>query len=203
MHGSQESNALTGNIPSEIATIPFLILLSLADSFFTGTVPLEIWTHPVRFFLDVSRNPQLEGSIPTEIGLGALGTLFAYELPSWSGTVPSELGQLANLEDIWINKANLSGSLPTELGNLPKLAWFKIEGNPLTGTLPIGGPNQTALFSVTMNDTMLTGTVPDFLCSIPELIFDCPDVCGCDCACPDEMMLNSTSGDSVSGNSTI
>lgn len=181
----QADHEITGTIPTEFATMTNLLVLAIRDLLVTGTIPLELWTLPFTYLLDFSKNYELEGSIPTAIGLSStIELLFIEKSPTWSGTIPSELGLLDGLTWLMIQNSNLIGSVPMELVGLTSLKHFRIDGNPLTGTFPQDFKNN-ALVEMRMNETMLTGEVPDVLCLVPKLFFDCPDMCGCDCPCSD------------------
>lgn len=145
------------------------------------------------WLLGLSRNSGLKGSIPTEIGLAtSLDTLYVYEMEQWGGTIPSEIGLLTLMLDIDLTEANISGTLPPEIAALPSLTYLWISDNPrLSGTFP--STNQTQFESLRMNATMLTGEIPDSFCLFSELVFDCPDMCGCDCPCLDEDGATNTS----------
>ena len=186
------ANKLTGTIPSEIGLASNLSFFWVFDNFLSGTVPIEMWKHLSLFASSVENNPELGGTLPTEIGLSSSLGVLLIEKTQISGTIPSEVGLLTSMFAIEMGDANLTGTIPTELAALSSLEEFLIRGNPLSGTFPYAMANKSASLQVVrMNDTMLTGKVPDWLCSIEELWFDCPDMCGCDCGCPE---LNASSG---------
>ena len=179
-----------------------LILFLVVDNILSGTVPIEIWTLPSLFAFGVENNAELGGTIPTEIGLPR--SLVALHLggTQMSGTIPSEVGLHTSMFQILMNGANFTGTIPTELAALSDLVYFYINGNPLSGTFPYMMANQSAgLQFVRMNDTLLTGEVPDWLCSLEELWFACPDMCGCDCTCAEEMV--NASGAELGANDTV
>jgi len=178
--------AVTGTIPNCFAQMSALSSFAVHGLLLTGTVPPKLWENPKLFVLDISKNPGLMGTLPTEIGLAtALNSLIAYENDSWSGTVPSETGLLTSLEHVLINESNLSGTLPSEVAGLSNLIWVLIDGNPLTGTVPLNAANSQQLVHLQMNSTLLTGEVPESACGVDPLHFDCPQLCGCDCQCAD------------------
>jgi len=157
---------------------------ALSNNYISGTLPSQIWTLSKLAFLGVERNNGFQGTIPTEIGLASsLKFLVLFETDI-SGTIPSELG-LIDLQafDVW--DSSLKGTLPTELAKLTGLFSLLIHGTDLSGTFPQEFANHTSFYKLRMNDTMLTGEIPASLCSVPELVFDCPEMCGCDCPCSD------------------
>ena len=57
---------LTGNIPSEIGSFPYLTVLNIGNNHLSGTIPAEIGNLTNLTFLRLSFN-NLSGTIPTEI----------------------------------------------------------------------------------------------------------------------------------------
>ena len=55
-----------------------------------------------------------------------------------NGTIPTELGLLSNLEILGLAKSHLTGTIPTEVGLLSNLEWLGLDSNQLTGTVPTG-----------------------------------------------------------------
>ncbi|CAB9526020.1 Leucine Rich Repeat [Seminavis robusta] len=79
------------------------------------------------------REFQLEGTIPTEIGLLTKLTRLELGAAALSGTVQTEFGCVQSLEQLVMS----SVSLPSELGKVGNLTIFKVVNTDLTGSLPV------------------------------------------------------------------
>ena len=82
------------------------------------------------------RNPNLAGTIPSDIGtVTTLASLSLSECGLY-GTMPSELGLLSDMQQMWLYGNQLSGTIPIELGNLKHLNRFEVEQNEIVGVMP-------------------------------------------------------------------
>jgi len=73
--------------------------------------------------LDVSGN-NLQGTIPTTLGLLTNLNILFIDGNQYEGTIPSELGDLESMEKIYLNDNDLVGSIPDELCALEiKIFW--------------------------------------------------------------------------------
>ena len=88
-----DSNRLSGQIPTDLASLDSLEVLRLVGNELTGAIPSELSTLNDLRTLDLFGN-QLTGTIPPELGnLATLTTLnLAYN--QLTGTIPTELGGL-------------------------------------------------------------------------------------------------------------
>ena len=174
----QRDNFFSGNIPSELGLLSKLQIWVATDNLLSGPVPENLWSFPSLLGLDIDKNAGLSGTIPTNI---QLSWGFNIAETSMGGTIPSEVGLLSNFLYITVEHTQVTGTIPTEITNLGKLTYLLVNDNSLTGTFP--AMNSTSLRELRMENTSLTGLVPDAVCGIPDLSFDCPDMCGCDCPC--------------------
>lgn len=78
----------------------------------------------------------LQGSLPTEIGM--LSSLVHLDVSNNRviGTIPEELYDLARLEKIFLYENNLSGTISSRIINLWDLSHYHLGQNKLTGTIP-------------------------------------------------------------------
>ncbi|CAB9498217.1 leucine rich repeat [Seminavis robusta] len=111
-------------------------------------------------------NNDLQGDIPTTVGL--LNHLVSLNLKDnhMAGTIPSELGLLRHLESLDLRSNHLVGTVPTSLGLLTRLTKLHLGGN--TGL-------------VAMTTKTMTDTFPREICDLPLLEeMDClAGVCPC------------------------
>lgn len=76
---------------------------------------------------------QLEGTIPSTIGV--LDDIVTLTLNSNKlvGTIPSQLGGCFRLQTLSLDQNHLTGPIPAELGQLDRLKELRLEMNSLTG----------------------------------------------------------------------
>jgi Leucine-rich repeat (LRR) protein len=116
------------------------------------------------FKLDLQRNYELGGNIPTE--LCRLEELVVLELNdnSHTGTIPECMGKMTALNTLFLSNNALRGSLPARLAGAKSLAMLKLDDNMLTGS-PLSVLNSlTNLFHLFVSGNQFTGNINgDFL----------------------------------------
>ncbi|XP_050212902.1 leucine-rich repeat receptor-like protein kinase PXC2 [Mercurialis annua] len=181
------SNALSGEIPSEISGLSSLLHLNISRNRIFGSIPSSIGEFKMIQVVDFSNN-KLSGRIPSEIGraaslvkLGLEKNSLSGKIPtqitncsslkslilSWnnlSGPVPAAIANLSNLEHVDLSFNNLSGNLPKELANLSHLLSFNISHNHLQGELPLGGFFNTISASAVSGNPSLCGSAVNRSC---------------------------------------
>lgn len=104
---SLRSNYLTGNLPSDVASIPSLQYLFLQHNNFAGSLPISLSSQ--LNVLDLSFN-------------------------SFSGGIPLSIQKLTNLATFYLQNNSISGTIPDL--NLPKLKLLNLSYNNLSGSIP-------------------------------------------------------------------
>ena len=113
-------NQLSGELPSELGSLTYLIILGTKDNQVSGEIPVELANLNYLAALELHGN-QLSGEIPPELGsLPRLGSV-RLEDNQFSGEIPSELGSLSTLEFLHLDGNQLTGEIPPELGGLSSL----------------------------------------------------------------------------------
>lgn len=112
----------------------------------------------------------LEGSLPTILGL--LSNLSSLDLPDnlVKGTIPSEISKLSALSgrlDLSYNR--LTGSIPEPIGSLTDLSELLLQYNRLDGTIPDGILALTSLTSINLGSNLLIGSIPGNIGSLSLL----------------------------------
>lgn len=155
MLGAQE---LTGSLPTELALLSNLNLISLPYNELTGTIPTDYGINLVE--LNVMGN-LLTGSIPVEFFETG-----ARMLQNWnvgdnllSGGLDSRIGLMTNLEVFYLFKNSFSGSFPTQVGNLLSLSHIRANGNQFTGYLPTELGSMEQLIEFWFHDNHFNGTI--------------------------------------------
>jgi hypothetical protein len=131
----------------------------------------------------------LNGTIPTEMGLLSELAVWGMERGGLSGTIPTEIGNLTNLIFLDLDYNTLTGSLPTELytlvrltqldlndnclsGNItgvdsfPEMEFLQLHSNLFTGTVPFGVGAYTEMDTFTLHNNSITGVMPFSVCEL-------------------------------------
>ena len=124
--------ALSGQVPAELAGLTGLDTLVLDSPYLTGDIPSALGQ-----LVNLERlvlGNGLTGPIPPE--LGRLVNLERLVLGNrLTGSIPPELGRLVNLKGLRLGNG-LTGAIPSELGELDKLRFVDIHGTRFSGCLP-------------------------------------------------------------------
>ena len=78
----------------------------------------------------------LDGSIPSEIGLLQSVKYIDLSNNQINGPIPEELYDLLELEKVFMYRNNLSGTISNKLGNLWSITHYHVSDNQLTGSIP-------------------------------------------------------------------
>ena len=160
-------NQLTGTVP--VGFSDTLTFLDISNNFFTGGVPLALYSKfPFLEYLRLSNN-NLGGHLSGLIGqMGALQELSMSNC-SLSGFLPNSLRDISSLAYVTLNNNFIEGSIPSSIGLLTHLIELELENNKLTGTLPseLGSLSQLKVLNVANNSLM--GTLPSILLSLGVL----------------------------------
>ena len=157
-------NGLRGQLPAELANLPYLTYLWLSGHQLTGQIPRSLGKMP-RLEVLVLKGNQLTGQIPSE--LGNLTTLRVLSLSGnqLTGPIPPELGNVTSLTNIELQENQLTGNLPPELAALPNLQYLLLNDNLLSGSIPMELTSLTSLNSLWLTGNQFTGCIP------PGLLF--------------------------------
>lgn len=80
--------------------------------------------------------------------------------PNLTGSIPPELGKLTNLFSLMISECALTGTIPAEIGNLTKLTHLRFDNNQLTGSVPASLGELPYSVYLTLNNNNLSGCYP-------------------------------------------
>ena len=114
------SNRLSGEIPPELGSIPYLQSLDLSGNELSGEIPSELDSLANLVTLDLNGN-RLSGEISLE--LGNLYNLATLDISGndFDGEMPSELGSLSNLARLYLGGSNqLEDCVPRGLQDVPE-----------------------------------------------------------------------------------
>ncbi|KAI4315122.1 hypothetical protein L6164_027966 [Bauhinia variegata] len=135
---------LDGILSNDIARLPLLSNLSIADNQFSGPIPPEISTITALRFLNLSNNV-FNGTFPSELSqLKNLQVLDLYN-NNLTGDLPLAVAQMPNLRHLHLGGNFFSGKIPPEYGQWQHLEYLAVSGNELNGTIPPEIGNLTSL----------------------------------------------------------
>ncbi|XP_010645966.1 probable LRR receptor-like serine/threonine-protein kinase At1g56140 isoform X3 [Vitis vinifera] len=159
----------TGEIPEELTTLTYLMVLRLDKNYFTGPLPSFIANLSQMQYLSLGHNG-LSGSIPKE--LGNLKDLIMLSIGSnnFSGFLPPELGNLPKLELIYIDSSGVSGEIPSTFANLQRVRDFFASDTPITGKIPDFIGNWTKLQNLRFQGNSLEGPIPSTFSKLTSLV---------------------------------
>ncbi|PRQ42967.1 putative leucine-rich repeat-containing, plant-type, leucine-rich repeat domain, L [Rosa chinensis] len=108
---------------SNLVDLQHLQSLNLAFNDLVGVFPKEFFRVPSLETLDLSYNPELQGSLPEFPNNGSLQSLVLSET-NFSGTLPNSIVNLEKLSTLDIADFSFSGSIAMSIGNLTQLLRF-------------------------------------------------------------------------------
>jgi hypothetical protein len=137
-----DGNAYNSTVPLSFSSLPNLDSLYIVDGFISGDLSYMI-DMPAMKEHWVDNNPNLGGSLPTEIAMVETLESFSISSCSFSGTIPTEFGDFFAMRQMWMYNNSLSGTIPSQLADLDDLRLLRIEGNAFTGSMPAEICNNT------------------------------------------------------------
>ncbi|GAV63925.1 LRR_1 domain-containing protein/LRRNT_2 domain-containing protein, partial [Cephalotus follicularis] len=180
---------LTGPIPSGLANLKKLKMITISYTNISGSVPAWLSQLNNLILLDLSFN-QLSGTIPSS--LSQLTNLLALHLDrnSLTGSIPESFGQFrGNIPDLYLSHNQLTGEIPASLGDLD-FNIIDFSSNKLTGDASfLFGAKKTTIWvilsrnklgfnlsevefastltNVDLNHNMIYGSIPEAVTALP------------------------------------
>jgi len=155
-----------------------------------GSLPSEIGMLSSLTHLDLDIN-FITGTIPSEIGM--LSSLYWLDLDfnSITGTISSEIGMLSSLTYLDLDDNSITGTIPSEIGMLLSLRYLDLHQNSITGTIPSEIGMLSSSFWVDLDNNSITGTIPTELCALTNtfILYDASKI---SCTCIDGSYIEGT-----------
>nr|VDD36512.1 unnamed protein product [Brassica oleracea] len=145
-------NYLSGTIPVEWASMPYITSITLSANNLSGPLPTWLQNFKNLKILGIEGN-QFSGTIPDE--LGNLTNLTKLHLASnkFIGRLPVTLARLVNLEEFWISDNNFNGTIPGYIGTWSRLQKLFLHASGLKGPLPEAVARLENLADLRISDT--------------------------------------------------
>ncbi|KAH7442013.1 hypothetical protein KP509_03G066800 [Ceratopteris richardii] len=154
--------ALVGKIPSELASLSALQLLSLSQNRLSGQIPPELTKLSTLQHLDLSNN-FLSGELPLELGRLRNLIVLDVSMNRISGLIPSSVRNLTMLQKLDLSSNALRGRIPPELGSLGKLQFLSLNDNTIQGPYPEEMASMVGLQYLIMDNNPMNSTLPSFI----------------------------------------
>ncbi|KAK8504731.1 hypothetical protein V6N12_046980 [Hibiscus sabdariffa] len=126
---------LSGNLPTDLDSLPFLLEIDLTRNYLSGNIPRQ-WGSASRLVSVSLLGNRLNGPIPVELANLSNLTNLVLEANSFSGPLPEALGNLSKLERMHLSSNNFIGEIPEAYARLTSLQDFRISDNNFTGQIP-------------------------------------------------------------------
>ncbi len=159
-------NYLTGTIPSILftgtgnQTFPQpLQVLYIADNFFTGTIPVDMYQANQLFQINFGIN-MLTGIIPVNIGQIEKMNVIYLMANELTGSIPLSLYSLDNMMLLYLFQNQFTGSLSEEIVTFNKLTQLDCHLNYFTGSLPHSLLSLFNLEALYLYDNNFHGNLP-------------------------------------------
>ncbi|KAK3008781.1 hypothetical protein RJ639_014525 [Escallonia herrerae] len=153
---------LTGFLPSELANLSYLRVLSLLANRVNGSIPQELGDIATLEQLILEDN-QLGGHLHQN--LGGLNSLRRLRIDGskLSGKIPDFIGNWTSIKRLILEDNQLGGPLPENLGNLSSLRRLLLSANDFNGTIPETFTNLKNLTDFRIDGSRFSGKIPDFI----------------------------------------
>lgn len=129
-------NILVGSLPVSLGQSKGIARLWLDHNEFSGRIPSSWETITALEILSVHHNV-LTGELPTYLG-SSMQQISDLTLQNnqLQGYIPSELGLCTNIKRLFLEENFFRGTPPESFGKLKQLEKLRLSGNRLTGTMP-------------------------------------------------------------------
>ncbi|CAN6581523.1 unnamed protein product [Malus baccata var. baccata] len=188
-----DSNNLSTQVPEFFSNFPNLTSLQIMNSGLYGAFPKNIFQVPTLQTIDLSGNPQLQGSLPEFRKNGSLRSLVLNGANFSGQMLPNSIGNLKLLSKMDIATCNFTGSIPRSMEDLTQLVYLDLSANKFNGSVPsfsmaknltlinvsynqlTGQINSshwkylTSLVNLDLRHNLLNGTIPPSVFSLPML----------------------------------
>ena len=176
-------NRLSGEVPSELASLPNLSLLRLAGNDFSGTLPPGLrdtadhdLDHDLLCLPGAGTDEDLLADCETLLAArdllasdAVLDWRLSKPITTWQGVTVGEAAGGVRVVALDLTGIGLSGRIPSRLGELDQLVSLRLADNRLTGSIPPELGRLTRLRELLLGDNALSGAIPPELGELRSL----------------------------------
>ena len=158
-----QNNKLNGTLLKSIGMMSQLVVLNVANNNLSGQIPNELFTLPFKVLI-LSSN-QFTGFEPAKNRqFKHLNIFMASHLPFYNCSLPTIVsylqGSQETLMQIDISRSNITGKLPAMVFNFKRLTFLKLASNNLNGMIPSPWMNLPYFTLLHLQDNDLSGPIP-------------------------------------------
>ncbi|KAG2709026.1 hypothetical protein I3760_05G220000 [Carya illinoinensis] len=161
---------LEGTIPSHLGNLSFLVNLIMRNNSFHGSLPSEL-ARLRRLRVLSFRSNKLNGEIPSWIGLLTRLQYLFLDANSFTGSMPSTIFNLSSLQILNLQSNRLSGRLMDKFDNLPNLRAIIADKNEFHGELPSTLYNCKQLQILSLAVNKFSGRLPPQIGNLTTLTY--------------------------------
>ncbi|RDX72849.1 LRR receptor-like serine/threonine-protein kinase GSO2, partial [Mucuna pruriens] len=151
------NNLISGEIPSSIVKLSFVLILLMANNQLEGEIPFELSNLRMLFMLDLSQN-RLSGSI-SHVNPSILRFLYLQK-NAFSGSIPLTLLEGSQLVTLDLRDNNFSGNIPYWIDKPSYLRVLSLGGNNFIGHIPIQLCQSQKITIMDLSRNKLKGSIP-------------------------------------------
>ena len=152
-------NNFKQTIPTSIAGLKGLAILSLYGMDYTGPIPTSLFSLTQLNYLRLQYN-SLTSSIPSAISNLKLLSQLLLDYNQLTSSIPTAVWNSPQLNSLSLQSNSLTGTIPSVIMNLNLVSIF-LSGNSLSGTIPSSISALTNLQSVLLDTNHFSGKIPN------------------------------------------
>uniref|UniRef100_A0A0E0G3Y6 non-specific serine/threonine protein kinase n=1 Tax=Oryza nivara TaxID=4536 RepID=A0A0E0G3Y6_ORYNI len=154
-------NAISGEIPRGLGTLPNLSSLDLTSNNLHGRIPPLLGSSLALESVGLADN-YLTGEIPLFLANASSLRYLSLKNNSLYGSIPAALFNSSTIREIYLRKNNLSGAIPPVTMFTSRITNLDLTTNSLSGGIPPSLANLSSLTAFLAAQNQLQGSIPDF-----------------------------------------
>ncbi|KAB8086577.1 hypothetical protein EE612_009949 [Oryza sativa] len=154
-------NAISGEIPRGLGTLPNLSSLDLTSNNLHGRIPPLLGSSSALESVGLADN-YLTGEIPLFLANASSLRYLSLKNNSLYGSIPAALFNSSTIREIYLRKNNLSGAIPPVTMFTSRITNLDLTTNSLSGGIPPSLANLSSLTAFLAAQNQLQGSIPDF-----------------------------------------
>lgn len=162
-------NNMVGNIP-DLSALTNLEVLDLSLNYFSGDFPAWVGNLTGLVSLGLGFNDYNEGVIPESLGNLKNLTWSFLASSNLRGEIPESFFELSALETMDFSTNRISGLFPKSISKLRNLKKIELFVNNLTGEIPLGLANLTNLQEIDISQNKMYGKLPKEIGNLAHLV---------------------------------